>query len=541
MTAMVRLVPGFVTEVATGGASVKVADPTIGLKGGIIINPLNAYDQGLYSGSAESLFINLLGDAQPNLSLPGTVELIPGQWFLVPPNSSVWVSAATSGHKFTAFFSSTFKVQYPPEVVPGQPTGPITGGSNEVAIAAEPGSVPFPPPDVTGLTGVIPSYLYQQYTDDDDLQGFVWAQNTKQQDFVDTFNALNLPIYTGPIVSDKLLDWVARGLYGMSRPALGSGYFNLFGPLNTWGCNWIAPMWFQYDASMEVEFGLNEIGLYGPFTVYITDDDTFRRILTWHFFKADYNYCSLRFMKRRIWRFLYCNDGKSTDYAWDPILGVEHPSHFADADDAFIADTQQISLLFGPNRNCTIRFVLNDRTVNLPAGGAMCNGFGPNGFEPAWGISPPWDIGVDPAPSSGGANWQLELIDGFGNSSGTPTLVVNNVTGGSIVLNSPVYGPGVPVGTYLISQISGTPGGAGSYETNVATTLSAAPLKFETGKYVKIGGGGALKAPGGIYLNHLETSYKKLPPLPFMYIFKQALDLGVLEVPYQFNFTCTIG
>jgi hypothetical protein len=302
------------------------------------------------------------------------------------------------------------------------------------------------------LTNVIPSYLYQQYTDDDDLQGWVAAQNIRQQDYVDTFNALDLPIYTGPIVSNLLLDWVARGVYGISRPSLGSGRTNIFGPLNTWGCNWIAPMWFQYDDTMEIEFGLNEIALYGPFNIYLTDDDTYRRIITWHFFKADGNYCSMEFMKRRIWRFLYCPDGTSVDWAIDPALGKSHPSGLADPDDAFIADTGQISILFGVNRNCTIRFVLNDRTVNLPAGGCMCNAFGCNGFEPAWGVPKAWDIGVDTTHMPSG-----------------------------------------------------------------------------------------MRPPGGIFLNELETSWKPLPPLPFMYIFKQALDLGVLEVPYQFNFTCTIG
>ena len=90
--------------------------------------------------------------------------------------------------------------------------------------------------------------------------------------------------------------------------------------------------------------------------------------------------------------------------------------------------------------------------MNKPAGGAMCNAFGCNGFEPAWAKTPPWDIGID-----------------------TTTM---------------------PTG---------------------------------------------MRAPGGIYINELETSFERFPSLPFMYIFKQALDLGVLEVPYQFNFTCQIG
>ena len=448
--ALFILEPAFTTVVNTAGLSVKIADTTMGIKGGVIINPLSAKDQGL--AVAESLYVNLLGSAgvpAPGGLIPGNTEITPGQWFLVPPQSNVWVNAASAGHQFTAFFSSEYTVPYPPAIVPGQPTGPITGGSDEVAISAEPGQVPFPPLNVTGLTNVIPSYLYQQYTDDDDLQGFVAAQNISQQDYIDTFNALNLPIYTGPIVQGALLDWVARGLYGISRPSLGPKNLNLFGPVNTYGMNWLVPMWDQFDAAEDTPFGLNMLGVYGPIQVYLTDDDTYRRIITWHFYKADGNYCSVEFMKRRVWRFLFCLDGTSTDWAVDPATGRQHSSGFSDADDDFIADTRQISITFGVNRNITIRFVLGNRTVK---GGAMTNMFGCNGFEVTQGKVPPWDIGIDSGP-----------------------------------------GP------------TGTP------------------------------------KPAGIMLNDLETTYVPLPPLPFMRTFKEALDLGVLEVPYQFNFTCVIG
>jgi hypothetical protein len=206
----------------------------MGSNGGVIINPLSSIDQGL--GVAESLYVSFSSPVTLSTGL-GTTELLPGQWFKVPPNTDVWVNAASSGHLFTSFFSTPFTPDYPPTVVPGQP------GSGLAALAAEPGSKPFPSSTVTGLTTVIPSYLYQEYSDDDDLQGFVAAINTKQQDFVDTFNALNLPIYTGPIVQGALLDWVARGLYGMARPELDTGKPDLMGPLNTYGPNWLVPMW----------------------------------------------------------------------------------------------------------------------------------------------------------------------------------------------------------------------------------------------------------------------------------------------------------
>jgi hypothetical protein len=215
------------------------------------------------------------------------------------------------------------------------------------------------------------------------------------------------------------------------------------------------PYYLQIRASaIEANFGYNMIGYYGPQNVYLTNDDTYRRILTWHFFKQDGNYFSTEFLKRRVWRFCYCPNGTSTDWAIDPLLGMAHLSGIADPDDAFIADKQQISVSLGVDRNVTIRFVLGKRTIGpvpLPFpppihagnGGAMINYMGYNGFNPAFEVTPPWDIG------------------------------------------------------------------------------------FET--------------KGGVTMNDLETSYVKYDPLPFMYIFKQALDLGVLEVPYQYNFTCYIG
>jgi hypothetical protein len=425
---MFILKPALTDTVAVAGRSVQIADTTMGLDGGFLLNPLAAKDQNV--PVAESLWVNLLGSAAVGPQ-NGTVELVPGQSFKIPPQTNVWVNAGTSGHKFTAYFSSAYEVPFPPGIVPGQPgsgTGAILGGFT--------GGQPFPPPGVTGLTTVIPSYLYQEYSDDDDCQGFVDAENQCQQDYVDTFNALNLPIYTQYPVSDLLLDWVGSGLYGMNRPALSTGRPVLMGPLNTWGCNWIFPNWGVPPAQIQVKFGLNEIQILSIGDIVATDDDLYRRILTWHFYKGDGNYFSIQWLKRRIWRFCYCSNGKSYPYV-DPHLNYEPPSGAMIGGDSSIADTPQISVTLGVDQNVAIRFVLGKRTVT---GGALINAFGPNGFEPARAKTPPWDIGV-----------------------------------------------------------------------------------------------------AAITLNDLETTYVVYPPLPYMATFKEALDSGVLEVPYQFNFTCTIG
>jgi hypothetical protein len=49
---------------------------------------------------------------------------------------------------------------------------------------------------------------------------------------------------------------------------------------------------------------------------------------------------------------------------------------------------------------------------------------------------------------------------------------------GVIAINAKVAGAGVPAGTTIVSQQSGTTGGAGTYTTSAATTVSNGPLAF---------------------------------------------------------------
>jgi hypothetical protein len=357
------LTPGLISSVQVGGVSVLIASKNMTIGGGYIVNPLNPIDQNIHI--AESLFVNVAGQATIGTGHSANTELMPGETFIVPPGCVVWVNAATSGHRFTAVFVAPYSVQYPPSPVPGYP------GSQTSPIGSSGG--PFPPPGPTGLLDVIPSYLYQEYSDDDDLQAFVASQNEMQQNYVDTFNALNLPIYPGPIVSGKLLDWVGQGVYGMARPAIGSGVPIQVGPLNTWGCNMpgmsMAVINEYYGGALRdtIPASCNGLAQLSVGDVVITDDDTYRRILTWHFFKGDGKYFDTRWLKRRVWRFCFGENGWSTEYTINPLTGVM----------AFISDTEQISVTLGTTRNCTIRFVLGIRTITS---GEMLNVFGCNGF-----------------------------------------------------------------------------------------------------------------------------------------------------------------
>ena len=147
------------------------------------------------------------------------------------------------------------------------------------------------------LQNVIPSYLYQEYSDDPNLQAFVTAQNGLAQQYVSWFNNANLPIYTG--LSGPILDWVGQGLYGLARPSIASGIMSAEGPYAS----------VPYSAALIPYSGFISAG--NP-TVYVATDDVYQRVLTWHFYKGDGRQFTLKWLKRRVMRFLYGKNG--TDF-----------------------------------------------------------------------------------------------------------------------------------------------------------------------------------------------------------------------------------
>jgi hypothetical protein len=301
--AALQIYPGVNSHVAKGGRAV-VAVPAYTL-GGYVVNPASYIDQGI--STVEVLFVDPTGPAVLHQTAT-TVPLQPGQSYRVPADQTtpLWINAASSGHRFSAILLQ------PP--VPG--VTPIPGA--------------FPPIGPTGLINVIPSYLYEQYNDDDDLQAFVASFNALAQNYVDTFNALNLPVYTGTIIAGALLDWVAQGLYGMARPALSSGRVIDRGPFNTYLFNAMTLNHFQVTESSDV---------------VVTDDDIFKRILTWHLYKGDGKVFSIRWLKRRIMRFLLGTNGTAPN----------------------VDDSYQLSVTFGPNYGVSIRLLTGVRTITAAA------------------------------------------------------------------------------------------------------------------------------------------------------------------------------
>lgn len=284
---------GKATTVTVAGTAVRVAD--LEALGGYIINSAN---------NTELLYVDPTKPAD-TVASDTTVSLIPGASYVIQPNAlhGIWVNSRQAGHNFICV---VLLPATPPEYTP------IYG--------------PFPPLVPQSLKRPIYSYLYQEYSDDDDLQGFVAAYNGMQQDVIDTFNGLNLPIYQKKPVYGALLDWVAAGVYGITRPSLSSGKFITEGPYNT-------------DAYNTANY--NHWDLVYPDAVSFVDDDNFRRIITWHVSKREGKYFSIEWLKKRIMKFLIGVDGTQ------PVVD----------------QTYQISITFGPNYEVTIRFILGIRTI----------------------------------------------------------------------------------------------------------------------------------------------------------------------------------
>ena len=68
--------------------------------------------------------------------------------------------------------------------------------------------------------------------------------------------------------------------------------------------------------------------------------------------------------------------------------------------------------------------------------------------------------------------------NGTAAASPNQTQLTVSAVVGTITVNARVIGTGIPTGTTIVSQMSGTTGGAGTYITSVATTASSAALTF---------------------------------------------------------------
>jgi hypothetical protein len=149
----------------------------------------------------------------------------------------------------------------------------------------------------------IPSYLYAEYSDDEDLQAFVDAFNSLAQGYLDWFNQSPLGLYISPFINGPLLDWIGQGVYGISRPVLATTATTRRAGYNSNAYDTV-PYNGQFYASTQ--------------TASIATDDIYKRVMTWHLYRGDGQQFSMQWLKNRISRFVNGANGGDWPVLNDP-------------------------------------------------------------------------------------------------------------------------------------------------------------------------------------------------------------------------------
>ncbi len=180
------------------------------------------------------------------------------------------------------------------------------------------------------LAPPLAAYVYQQYSDSDEVSAFFIALNNLcQSDYVDFFNTTDLAIYTEDTISGALLDWTAQGIYGMTRPIIPTGNAYDLGAYNT----------IVYNGD-PFNFSANS----GQVSYVQLSDDFFKRCMTWNFYKGDGNNFSFTWLKKRVARWLNGVNGTA------PLIDQTHAISVNDIG------------------NRTIQIVINTSKVLITAG-----------------------------------------------------------------------------------------------------------------------------------------------------------------------------
>lgn len=161
------------------------------------------------------------------------------------------------------------------------------------------------------LSLIIPSYLYAQYSGDESLQAFVSSFNGLAQGYLDWFNNTPLSIYTNASINGPLLDWIGSGIYGISRPVISTLTVSSVGQASSVAVNTLAA---------------NRHLIRRSGTVSIVTDDIYKRVLTWHLYLGDGRQMSIPWLRRRVARFLYGENGADFPIDYLPNVGISRPA-----------------------------------------------------------------------------------------------------------------------------------------------------------------------------------------------------------------------
>ncbi len=163
------------------------------------------------------------------------------------------------------------------------------------------------------LQTTLPAYAYQEYADDPYFQAFISAYNRISQGYLDWSNQNIFPVYTNPNISGPMLDYVGNNLYEIGRPVISTRSIKKYGAVNTIAINSLAMNGFRI-----VQGG----------TAQIADDDIYKRTMTWFLWRGDGIQMSVEWIRRRIARFLYGEDGTDFDLGLLSSVSISSLSKF---------------------------------------------------------------------------------------------------------------------------------------------------------------------------------------------------------------------
>jgi hypothetical protein len=158
------------------------------------------------------------------------------------------------------------------------------------------------------LQTIIPSYLYEQYSDDADLNAFVASFNALAQSYLDWFNATPLGVYTNPNIAGSLLDWIATGVYGIARPVFSSQTTRYIAGFNSSALNARAVNGQQYFQSG---------------TATIATDDYYKRVLTWWLYAGTSRRFNATLLRLKVARFLFGVNGTDVTLAQAQAVHIQ--------------------------------------------------------------------------------------------------------------------------------------------------------------------------------------------------------------------------
>jgi hypothetical protein len=190
----------------------------------------------------------------------------------------------------------------------------------------------------TPLQQIIPSYLYREYADDQNLQAFVDGFNSLSQGYLSWFNNTPLGLYTSPNINGPLLDWIGQGVYGITRPVLSTQSSIVRAGYNVFPYNTVPYDYLSFSASGTAE---------------VASDDIYKRLLTWILYRGDGQMFTIGWLKNRVNRFI--NGAGGSDY---PVLN--DPPSITVSGNTFTVTTFQDSV------SVALQELLASRTASFP-------------------------------------------------------------------------------------------------------------------------------------------------------------------------------